>query len=254
VALLALLGLVIAVPGAISLVWLGLDAWFNRGLQGSEWWRERLSGGLAAVVVGGMVWLGAWAVLQRAAIACPLVERTAKTRRLLLGGIVLINALPAVAFAIALLWLLLRALLGERLDPDALSSALKYLSATGILLAVAVAHALLLSADLRLRVIPTAIPRLRALVAAGAEEALLALRRSGDHPIEVLGQLSVLDDLPGWVELPLLQRMIATLGTMEQEGCDSVLILVRPDGGCLLRYTSDPATRDGSDGLSGEQR
>jgi hypothetical protein len=150
VALLTLLGLAIAVLGTISLVWLGLDALLSHGHQGSDWWRERLSGGLAAVVVGGAAWLGAWAVLQRAASASPMVERTAKARRLLLGAIVLVNALPSVGFAIALLWVLLRVLLGERLDPDALSNALKYLSTTAILLAVAVTHAVLLRMDLRL--------------------------------------------------------------------------------------------------------
>jgi hypothetical protein len=140
----------VAVPGALALLWLGLDALLNHGLQGPDWWRERLSGGLA-VVVGGAAWLGAWAVLQRAASASPLVERTAKARRLLLGTIVLVNALPAVGFAIALLWLLLRALLGEP-PSDALNSALKYLCSAAILLALAITHAVLLRADLRLTV------------------------------------------------------------------------------------------------------
>jgi hypothetical protein len=81
----------------------------------------------------------------------------------------------------------------------------------------------------------------RALVAADAAEALRALRRCSERPIEVLGQLSALEDLPGRVDLPHLQRLIATLGTVEQEGCDSVL--VRSDGGCLLRYTGAPAQR-----------
>jgi hypothetical protein len=151
VALLTLLGYAVAVPGALALLWLGLDALLNHGLQGPDWWREGLSGGLAAVVVGGAAWLGAWAVLQRAASASPLVERTAKARRLLLGTIVLVNALPAVGFAIALLWLLLRALLGEP-PSDALNSALKYLCSAAILLALAITHAVLLRADLRLTV------------------------------------------------------------------------------------------------------
>jgi hypothetical protein len=254
VALLTLLGHAIAVPGTIALLWLGRDALFNHGQPGSDWWRERLSGGLAAVVVGGAAWLGAWVVLQRAASASPLVERTAKARRLLLGTIVLVTALPAVGFAIALLWLLLRALLGERLDPEALSSALKYLCSAVILVALAITHAVLLRADLRLTVRGTAFPRLRALVAADAAEALRALRRCNERPIEVLGQLSALDELPGRVDLPHLQRLIATLGTVEQEGCDSVLVLVRPDGGCLLRYTGAPAKRDSPGGLASERR
>jgi hypothetical protein len=74
VALLTLLGHTIAVLGTISSVWLGLDALLNHGLQGSDWWRERLSGGLAAVV-GGVAWLGAWAVLQRAASASPTASQ-----------------------------------------------------------------------------------------------------------------------------------------------------------------------------------
>jgi hypothetical protein len=254
VALLALLGHAITVPGAIMLLWLGLDALFNHGGHGSDWWRDPLSGGLAAVVVGGAAWLGAWIVLQRAAVANPMVERTAKARRLLLGGIVLLNALPAVGFAIALLWLLLRALLGERLDPDAFSNALKFMSASAILSATAVTHALLLRADLRITTIDTAMPRVRALVAAGAEEALVALRRCYDRPIEVLGQLSTLDELPGRVDLQLLLRMVGELGTVEQEGCDTVLVLLRPDGGSMHRYSSAPAKRDTPDGLSGEPR
>ncbi|MDB5059031.1 MAG: hypothetical protein JWO59_2503, partial [Chloroflexi bacterium] len=243
VALLTMLGHSVAVPGAILLLWLGLDALFNHGGHGSDWWRDPLSGGLAAVVVGGAAWVAAWSVLQRAASASPMVERTAKARRLLLGGIVLLNALPAAGFAIALLWLLLRRLLGEHLDPDAFSNALKFLSTSEILSAVAVSHALLLRADLRLTVVRTAIPRLRVLVAAGAEEALVALRRCYDRPIEVLGQLSTLDELPGRVDLQLLLRMVGELGTVEQEGCDSVLVLLRPDGGSLHRYSSAAAKR-----------
>jgi hypothetical protein len=42
--------------------------------------------------------------------------------------------------------------MGVPLDPDPLSSALKYLSSAAILLGLAVAHALLLRADLRLTV------------------------------------------------------------------------------------------------------
>lgn len=238
-ALLTLLGHAIAVPGGISLIWLGLDALFNHGLRGSEWWRERLSGGVAATLVGGAVWLGAWTVLQRAANASPAIERTARARRLLLGGIVLSNALPAVGFAVALLWLLLRALLGEHLDADALSSALRYLSTAGVLLAVAAIHARVLRADLRIQAAGAPALRVRALIAADAEEALHALERSCDRPIEVVGHLSPIEELPGRVDLPLLQRMVADLGTPEHEACDSVLLLLRPDGGMLLCYTAE---------------
>jgi hypothetical protein len=92
----------------------------------------------------------------------------------------------------------------------------------------------------------------RALVAAA--EALRALRRCSERPIEVLGQLSALEDLPDRVDLPHLQRLIATLGRVEQEGCDSVLVLVRQDGGCLLRYTGAPVQRYSPGGPSSERR
>jgi Domain of unknown function (DUF5671) len=254
VALLTLLGQAIAMPGAIALFWLGLDVLFDRGRPGNDWWRAQLSGSLAAVLVGGVAWIGAWLVLQHAASASPLVERTARARKLLLGAIVLGNALPATGFAIALLWLVLRALLGERLDIDALTDALKYLSAAAMLTATAVAHAMLLIADSRLTIPRAAMPRVRALVAAGAEEALVGLRRCSSQPIEVVGQLSALEELPGQMDLALLQRMIATLGTVEQEGCDSVLVLLRPDGGSLLRYTGTSAKRDTDGGFSGDSR
>jgi hypothetical protein len=144
-AMLTLLGHAITVPGTISLFWLGLDVLFDHGRTGSDWWRAQLSARLAAILVGGVTWLGAWLVLQGAASASPQVERTARARKLVLGAIVLVNALPATGFAIALLWLILRALLGERLDANALSDALKYLSATAILTATAVTHAMLLT-------------------------------------------------------------------------------------------------------------
>ena len=232
-ALEALLGLAVAAPAFVSLLWLLLDFLLNSGatISGGGWWRDRLSFGLAAGLLGGALWLGAWGALQRAAAAAPSGARGMPERRRLLGSIVVASALFAVGFLIALLWLAFRALLGDALGPAGLSLALKELSAALVALALAATHGLLLRDDLRLG---PAAPRLHvvALAAPGTEAAVAALRRSTGLPIELRGTL--LDDGGAALALPELERALkAALGDTRSE---QALLVVRPEGGMLLRY------------------
>src|SRR5207237_4841285 len=111
----------------VSLLWLGLDYLLNTGtaLAQAGWWRDRLSAGVAAGLVGAAAWLGAWAILQRAAAADPARERTADARRRLLGFVTIAGALFAIGFLVAVLWLRLRARPGASAVPTGLVRAVQ---------------------------------------------------------------------------------------------------------------------------------
>lgn len=191
VALFMVGGLAAAVPGLVSLLWLALDLWLNQAqpLSGPEWWRDRLSGGIAAALVGGVLWIGAWAVMQRAAAADPARERAAIERRVALGAIVIVAALSALGLVTALLWLGFRALLGDQIGPDAPSRALKDLSGAAVALAVGAYYAVIMRADAAAQ--PPTHHRLRVLAVAAPEaEGLLARLRAQDGlEVRVLGRL-----------------------------------------------------------------
>lgn len=191
VALLMAGGLAAAAPGLVSLLWLALDLWLNAvpHLSDQGWWRDRLSGGLAATLVGGATWIGAWAIMQRAAAVDPARERPAIERRLASGAIVIVAALSALGLITALLWLGFRALLGDQVGPDALSRALKDLSGAVVALAVGAYYAVILRADAETR--PAAQRRLRLLtvVAPDAESRLARLRAQDGLDVDVLGRL-----------------------------------------------------------------
>jgi hypothetical protein len=224
-------------PSLVSVLWLGLDFLLNTGasLSGPDWWRDRLSASVAAGLVGTGAWLGGWSVLQRAAAAAPQQERTAVERRRLLAAAVLVSALVAVGFAIALLWLILQTLLGARLDVNEVSDLLKYLSAVAVALALVAYHGLILRRD---RIFgPTAPRRMRvvALVAPGAEEALATLRQRTGRTILVAGRLG-LETTQVQADLPRLEQLLANLDTENDGQSDSLLLLLRPDGGSLHSY------------------
>ena len=88
----------------------------------------------------------------------------------------LCTGLPEIGFAIALLWIVLRAVLGEKLDASVTGDALKDLSAALVLVALGVAHGLVLRRDLRLAGAGAEPLRIIALLAPNAEETLAALR------------------------------------------------------------------------------
>src|SRR5918911_1859149 len=237
VALLTLLGLAMAVPALISLLWLGLDFVFNTdaSLSGPDWWRDRVSIGLAAGVVGTMAWLGAWSVLQRAAATAPAKERHALERRLLLGTVTLVSALAALGFTVSLLWLILRTLLGDPLDASTVSFALKDLSTAVLLAGVAAYHGVILRADLRLWGVPPRRVGAVALVAPGAEEALRDLRQRSGLRIDVVGHLAP-DQADGHGDIAALQTLLADLRTRAQGPGESALLILGPEGGSLYPY------------------
>jgi hypothetical protein len=238
IALLVAFGLALVAPALVSVLWLGLDWLLNTGasLSGPAWWRDRLSLSVAAGLVGTGAWLGGWTVLQRAAAAAPQHERDAVARRRLLAAVVLVSALVALGFGIALLWLILQTLLGARLDVGQVSNLLKYLSAVAVALGLVAYHGLILRRDRAL--VPTAPRRKRvvALVAPGAEEALATLRQRTGLPILVAGRLG-LETTHVQADLPRLEELLANLDSENDGQNDSLLLLLRPDGGSLHAYT-----------------
>jgi len=242
-ALLAALGLAMAAPAVISLLWVGLDAIVKIGgaFAGADWWRDRLSLGMAAAVVGFGAWLVPWAVLQRAAAVAPARERAAQERRLLLGAVTVLSALTAIGFAIALLWLILRSILGERLDVSATGDALKDGSAALVLVALALSHGLVLRRDLRVAVPMAARLRIIALLAPGAEDTLARLRETGLQ-IDVGGYLSPLEPgpTPTVRDAAGLRDDLVAAATAGARG-ESALLILGPDGGVLYTYTRGAA-------------
>ncbi|GEM_PF-5570860 len=235
-ALLTLLGIAAATPALISLLWLGLDFLLHSGasLSGPGWWRDRLSFGLAASLVGGAVWLGAWSVLEDTAASEPQVERFATARRLMLGIIVLAGALAATGFTIALLWLGIRAALGDNLSPGSVSLALKDLSAALITAALAVYHGRVIRRDATFGPgAPARQIRILALLAPDAEAALASLRERPDLQIEVIGRLSEDSRRPD-LDLAALQLRISTLAG--DGGTGRALLVLSPNGGSLYPY------------------
>jgi hypothetical protein len=236
IAALTLLSLAASASAFTSLLWLGLDFLLNTGsaLSGGDWWRDRLSLGVAAGLIAGATWLAAWTVLQRAAGVAPVPERTAPERRRLLGIVVLAGTLVALGFAVALLWTIFRALLGGGLDAGTYSRVLKDLSTIVVALAVAAYHGLILREERQLRVSRPKPLRVLALVAPGAEETLAQLGRLSGPRIEIVGYLSH-NGIEAAADLAALNDQLLAL---EQQGsADGALLMLGPDGGRLYPYT-----------------
>src|SRR5205085_2969381 len=118
-------------------------------------------------------------------------------------------------FTVALLWLLLRTLLGDPLDASTVSRALQDLSTAFLLAGVAAYHGVILRGDLRLGGVRARPVRVVALVAPGAEEALRDLRQRSGLRIEVAGHLAP-DEAGGHGDVATLQTLLADLRTLEQ--------------------------------------
>jgi hypothetical protein len=238
IALMTLLGLAVAAPAFISLIWLGLDFALGTGiaLSGADWWRDRVSIGLAGGVVGSALWLSGWARLQWAARADSAHERPARSRQLLLQAIVLAGALCALGFTIAMLWQLIQMLLGVAPDSSAVSTTLQYAGTALITAALAAYYGLVLRRDMRLRPTVTRRVRVVAVVAEGAEAALADLRRDG-QPIEVLGHLR--SGLSAGASDPAaLQAELASLGA--RDDVDGALLILDAGGGHLYPFGKAP--------------
>jgi len=230
----------IAVPALIALLWLGLD--FATGTDAkvlsSDWWRDRLAFSVAAGVVGAVLWLGAWSILERAAASDPERERTATARRSYLGIIILVSALTAIGFLIALLWLAIRTVLGEQAGATTLSWALKDLSTVIIAVALAWFHARIIRADGRYTALaPAAAPpvrRLTVLVAPGAVAALGMLQARAGARLTIAGHLEEGAAPVSSLDLPALVAQIDVLGTNGHS--DQALVLLYPEGGAVYPY------------------
>jgi hypothetical protein len=235
IALLDLGGLVLAAVACTSLLWLALDFAFHSGtaLSGGDWWRDRISGGIAGAFVGGALWFTAWSLMQRAAGAEPGNRPQAQIRRRVLALITLVGTLTAIGFAVAMLWSVFRALLGSALDTAAIDGALKDLSAVAIALVLAGYHGWILRREQPEAPKPKPV-RVLVLVAPGAEPMLAELRSAGDWSIEVLGRIAsgdheVKTDVAG------LRDGLTALAS--QAGMGRALLILGPDGGRLYPYT-----------------
>ena len=193
-ALLCLAAVVTATPAAIGLLWLVADALLNRtsSLSGPTWWHDQFSLSSAALLVGGVIWLRAWSALQGAATIDPAGERHATARRALLGVILVVSALGAAGFAVALIWLILQAVLGEPGNASTTSTALKDLSTVVTLVLLATYYGLILRRDTREGIKPPGAMRVLVLAALGSEALLEDLRQREGLRVEALGRL-----LPG---------------------------------------------------------
>jgi len=193
-ALLCLAAVVTATPAAIGLLWLVADALLNRtsSLSGPTWWHDQFSLSSAALLVGGVIWLRTWSALQGAATLDPAGERHATARRALLGVILVVSALGAAGFAVALIWLILQALLGEPGNASTTSTALKDLSTVVTLVLLATYYGLILRRDTREGIKPPGAMRVLVLAALGSEALLEDLRQREGLRVEALGRL-----LPG---------------------------------------------------------
>ncbi|HEX6509279.1 MAG TPA: DUF5671 domain-containing protein [Chloroflexota bacterium] len=227
-AALSFVGLAIAAPAAVSLLWLVLDALFksNATLSGGAWWRDGLSLSVAALLIGAVVWLGPWSILQR--VAGDTVERAAQARRRLLGAIVLISSLIGLGFLIALLWLTLGILLGGSHDTEMVSNIAKFLSATLVGGALAAYYGLILRADLRLRPTTRRI-QLAVLLAPGGDAALARLRGDG-YDATVLGYLT---EDPAGAMMPI----VTVEETLRTARTSRALLILTGDTGLVYPYT-----------------
>jgi hypothetical protein len=234
--------LLLAALGTITLIWLAVDAVHQPGQEPwPGWWRDRLSVGLALASLGLVIWQQIWRSLQRAVRANPLLERTARERRLLLGAVALTSAIPSVAYVIATLWLVLRAALGEGFNPDVTCAIAKYWCTASFLAWIAVGHGLLLRNDLRYAAAnapeaptpQTGSLHAWVLLAPGAGPALQEVQRWGLLAIDHVGELTPLEtDGP---HLGLDQIRQAMTG-QQALGSGHVLLLLYADGGLLYRY------------------
>lgn len=235
-------GLVVTSVALTSLLWLAIDRVLNTGvaLSGGDWWRDRLSVGLTGVLIGALIWLPAWAILQRSAAADPVREQRIQIRFRLLGLIVLAGILASIGFAVALLWTVFRAMLGGTFDAETTSGVLKDLIAVLVALALAGYHAVYLRGERRRQLARPREVRVLALVMAGADDVLAEIARAGGRTIELLGHLD--GDPEGHTVDP--SGLEGRLAALEAEGsADGTLLIVRPDGVDLFAYTRAAAGR-----------
>lgn len=231
---LSFVGLAISAPAAVALLWVVLDFLFKTHDRIGEWWRDTTSVSIAALLIGSGVWLPAWSILQRAAESEPQA-RTSRPRRWFLGGVTLIAMLLAVAFAIALLWLAVRIVLGGPHDAPTISDMLKYLSAAVVAAALAAYHGGCLRGETRTKAGRGAPLLIAALLAPGGERALAEVTSQFGRRIEVLGYLTTSEVGPV-TSLPALAEQLMSL---DASGIERVMLVLGPDGGTAYPFSPE---------------
>lgn len=230
---LSFVGLAMAASGAVTLLWFVFDFLFKtHDLTNGAWWRDQTSMGIASLLVGLAVWLSAWSIQERAALADPQ-ERSAEARRWLLGGNTLIATLVAVGFTIALLWLVLRMLLGGPHDATTVSNIVKYLSAAAVAAGIAAYHGAILLSDVRAAGPRSGRLQVGALLAPGGERVLSDMSKNLGRRIEVLGYLTA-SEIESSTPISVLTEQVRAL---DASGAERVLLVVGPDGGTAYPYS-----------------
>ena len=235
-------GLGMLVTGMLVTIWLAIDALCGTGAAhaGLFWWRERLSIGLAMTAIGLVLWLPAWLLLQRAAAAAPTQERQARSRRTLLNSVIIVSAVFAFGFAIAVFWLLFRALLGEGLDIVARAHVLQYLCTTMFTGTVAAVHSLVLREDLRWQPRRASSLHLTVLVEDGADDLLPVLAALPNVTTEVAGHLVETQFMPGQ-DFHALANYLSALS--EHDRPESAVVVIGRAGCSLYSFRKDGAAR-----------
>ena len=232
----AFAGLAMLATGMLIMIWVALDALCGTGITfaGSAWWRDRLCAGLATAAVGLALWLPAWLLLQHAAATAPTQERPARSRRVLLSTIVIAGSLAALGYGVAMLWLLIRVMLGDGLDSETVARVLQYLSTVVITGALATAHGVELRNDLRWQGRHSRTLPLFVLVEDGAGELLPALASLPDVAIRVEGRVHEAQILPGQ-DFHALASRIAELP--ERDRLKGVVLVLGRATSVLYPYT-----------------
>jgi hypothetical protein len=230
----ALAGLAMVASAAAVLLWLILDSVFGTHpgtLEGTQWWVDRLSAGVAIMAVGVALWAPSWRLWQQAA-ADPEV-RSSFERRWLIGGVTLLGALASIGFTIAFLWTLLQVVLGGGFAADSTSHLFKYLGTALIALTVTAYYGSRLRSDMRLA--PSRRARIVALVEPGGEARLDAIRRTDGRRLRVIGYLA--QPAQGHrLDAEALQV------TLQAPATDRLLLILGPDGALVYPYTQSPGT------------
>jgi hypothetical protein len=231
---LSLAGLGMAAFGAVTLLWLVLDALIHPGGTGSNWWSVNASIGISLLAIGMATWLRPWMTLQAAAAADP-AERAASERRWLLGAIVLIGALAGAGFAVAFLWQVFQVALGGSHDAGTIATILKDLSVVVVAGGLALYYARMLRADVTSAPGRASRTQLTALLAPGADGTVAALRKAG-YSVEIAGYLY--EAAPGdALPLAALEERIDSL----QSTAPRALLILSPHGGAVLPYSRQEA-------------
>lgn len=230
-------GTVMVGIGTAMAIWTGIDSALSThgALSGGAWWRDQVSASITLLVVGGALWLPAWSLLQRAVTRDPAVERDTTVRRWLLSGLSLGGALVALGFGIALLYQILRTVLGQT-DANTLSNTLRYGSTAIVALAAAAYYGSILRDAMNQRAKTPAVTRIRlaALLAPDSDAALAEVLADAAFQVEVIGDISTEQSIAG-SDLQTLRASLALLGTAGH--ADRALLVLGPNGGQLYPYT-----------------